>query len=74
VNELLGYVAVIVILALGIFSIKACNDSDHQNGIGFTTICLGGHEFYSKSDTMSYRGFLANKLDDDGKPVKCRRL
>ena len=29
-------------------------------------LCLDGHEYYYSRD------YLANKVDDDGKPIKCK--
>lgn len=36
----------------------------------FKIICLEGHSYYLKVDV--YQGFLSIKLDDNGKPVKCK--
>lgn len=36
---------------------------------GFDMICIENHIYYQ--DDSGYNGYLAIKLDDDGKPVKC---
>lgn len=36
----------------------------------FDIICLDGHSYYKRS--AGYNGYLAIKLDDNGKPVKCK--
>lgn len=37
----------------------------------FVTVCIGDHEYYIRAN--SYYSYIANKLNDDGTPVKCRR-
>ena len=33
-------------------------------------VCIGGHEYYRAN--FAYKGFLGIKLNDDGKPIKCK--
>ncbi len=35
----------------------------------YSTVCIGGHEYNRGS--FASKGFLAIKLTDDGKPIKC---
>jgi hypothetical protein len=41
-----------------------------KNEEHYVTICIGGHEYW-RAD-FAAKGFLAVKLDDDGKPIRCR--
>jgi len=35
----------------------------------YSLVCIGGHEYYHAS--FATKGFLAIKLNDDGKPIRC---
>ena len=35
----------------------------------YNLICIGGHQYWQRNFCKG--GVLANRLDDDGKPIKC---
>jgi hypothetical protein len=51
-----------IILLLFICSLIGCG--------GYNKTCIGGHVYYEKN--YMYAGYLAIKLNDNGKPVKCK--
>ncbi len=40
-----------------------------SNDDDYTTVCIGSHEYYYAS--FGTKGFLAIKLEGDGKPIVC---
>lgn len=67
-NNIYYTISVVVLLVITVFVIRntwtlGATDDDYE------IVCIGGHEYNYAS--FAAKGFLAIKLDDDGKPIKC---
>jgi len=58
---------IIILLCLGMFGCNGNRLNIDKSSI-FNTICLDNHVYYDSG----YR--LAIKLNDDGKPIKCKEI
>jgi hypothetical protein len=63
---------ILSIMLLGLSCVRVdSNGTEYSSGYSFRKICVEGHTYYFQ--TVINQGFLAIKLDSDGKPVRCDR-
>jgi len=77
-SELKGLVGILILTVGILFIVRQCEKSENSRDLThidqrgtWQRVCLEGHVILVRH--KSYQGYSVNKLDDDGKPVKCER-
>jgi len=61
----------IICVLIGLFLFTGCRASWENKNVDdkFNKICFEGHTYYMRAS--GHKGYLAIKLNHDGRPVKC---